>query len=69
MMNPQTKTRSTEQENLAPQYTVHGVTRTMVCPDFHVLANNNQWTMTPEAHKYAAAARSYVFRYYENKEQ
>ena len=40
----------------------------MLWPDFYVLANDEHWTMTPEAHNYAAA-RSFCFVATENGEQ
>ena len=30
------------------------------CPDLYVLTNDEQWTVTPETHKYAAAAGSII---------
>ena len=51
----------------------HGSGRTVFCPDLHVLTNDEHWTMTPEAHKYAhkyaAAAGSFCFVNTENGEQ
>ena len=41
----------------------------MFYPDLHVLTDDEQWTVTPEAHKYAAAARSFRFVTTENGEQ
>ena len=35
--------------------------RTVLYPDLHVLMNDEHWTLTPETHKYAAAARSFFF--------
>ena len=35
--------------------------RTLYCPDLYVLTNDEHWTMTPETHKYAAAAGSFFF--------
>ena len=33
----------------------------MLYPDLHVLTNDEHWTVTPETHKYGAAAGSYCF--------
>ena len=38
-------------------------------PDLYVLTNDEHWTMTPETHKYAAAAGSFCFSMTENGEQ
>ena len=71
-MNTLTTMTSTEKDNLAHQYRVHGV---MILqgqcsnPDLHVLTNDEHWTMTPEAHKYAAAAGSFCVVAAENGEQ
>ena len=46
----------------------HDLGRTVFYPDLHV-TNNEHWTMTPEAHKYAAAAGSFCFVTTENGEQ
>ena len=62
-MNPLTMMTLTE--NLAQQYKVHDVLH----PDLYVLTNDEHWTMTPEAHKYAAAAGSFCFVTMENGEQ
>ena len=35
--------------------------RTQYFPDLYVLTNDEHWTMTPETHKYAAAAGSLCF--------
>ena len=35
--------------------------RTILYPDLYVLTNDEHWTMTPETHKYAAAAGSFSF--------
>ena len=35
--------------------------RTVLYPDLHILTNGELWTVTPEKHKYAAAARSFCF--------
>ena len=35
--------------------------RTVPYPDLYVLTNDEHWTVTPETHKYAAAARSFSF--------
>ena len=43
--------------------------RTLYCPDLYVLTNDVHWTMTPETHKYAAAARSFCFVTTENGDQ
>ena len=40
--------------------------RTVLCPDLYVPSNDEHWTMTPETHKYAAAARSFFFVTTEN---
>ena len=41
----------------------------MLYPDLHVLTNEEHWKITPEAHKYAAAAKSSCFVISENGEQ
>ena len=43
--------------------------RTVYYPDLYVLTNDEHWTMTPETHKYAAAAGSFCFVTTENGEQ
>ena len=43
--------------------------RTLYDPDLHVLTNDEHWTMTPDTHKYAAAAGSFCFSMTENGEQ
>ena len=46
-MNPLTTMTSTEKENLAKQYRVHGVMtqrRTVFYPDLHVLTNDEHWS-------------------------
>ena len=43
--------------------------RTLYYPDLYVLTNDEHWTMTPETHKYAAAAGSFCFSVTENGEQ
>ena len=43
--------------------------RTVLCPDLHVLTDDEHWTMTPETHKYATAARSFCFVTTEKGEQ
>ena len=43
--------------------------RTLYDPDLYVLTNDEHWTMTPETHKYAAAAGSFCFSVTENGEQ
>ena len=35
--------------------------RTMLHPDLYILTDDEQWTVTPETHKYAAAAGSFLF--------
>ena len=35
--------------------------RTLYYPDLYVLTDDEYWTMTPETHKYAAAAGSFCF--------
>ena len=35
--------------------------RTVLHPDLHVLTDDEHWTVTPETHKYAAAAGSICF--------
>ena len=58
-MNPLTTMTSTEKENLGQQYRStrsHDSGRTVLYPDLYVLTNDEHWTMTPEAHKYAVAA-------------
>ena len=48
----------------------HDSGRTVLHPDLHVLTNDEHWTMTPEAQKYAAAAAgSFCFATTENGEQ
>ena len=47
----------------------HDSGRTVFYPDLHVLTNNEHCTVTPETHKYAAAARSFCFVTTENGEQ
>ena len=37
--------------------------RTVFYSDFYVLTNDEHWTVTPETHKYAAAAGSFCFDY------
>ena len=34
---------------------------TVLYPDLYILTNDEQWTVTPETHKYAAAAGSFCF--------
>ena len=34
---------------------------TLFYPDLYVLTNDVHWTVTPETHKYAGAARSFCF--------
>ena len=41
----------------------------MLCLDLHVLKHDEHWTMTPETHKYAAAAGSFCFVTTENGDQ
>ena len=43
--------------------------RTLFCPDLYVLTNDEHWTMTPETHKYPAAAGSLGFSMTENGKQ
>ena len=43
--------------------------RTLHYPDLYVLTNDEHWTVTPETHKYAAAARSFYFVTTDNKDQ
>ena len=38
-------------------------------PDLYVLTNDEHWTMTPQTHKYAAAAGSFCFSMSENGDQ
>ena len=40
--------------------------RTVLYPDLFVLTNDEHWTVTPETHKYAAAAGSFCFVTTEN---
>ena len=47
----------------------HDSAGTALYPDLHVLTNDEHWTMTPEAHKYAAAAGLFCFVTTENGEQ
>ena len=47
----------------------HDSGRTVLCPDLHVLTNDEHWTVTPEAHKYAAAAGSFCLVTTANGEQ
>ena len=43
--------------------------RTLYYPDLHVLTKDEHWTMTPETHKYAAAAGTFCFLTAENGDQ
>ena len=43
--------------------------RTLDYPNLYVLTNDEHWTMTPETHKYAAAAGSFCFVTTENGDQ
>ena len=43
--------------------------RTLYCSDLYVLTNVEHWTMTPQTHKYAAAARSFCVVTTENGNQ
>ena len=43
--------------------------RTLYYPDLYVLTHDGHWTMTPETHKYAAAAGSFCFSMTDNGEQ
>ena len=43
--------------------------RTLYYPDLYVLTHDEHWTMTPETHKYAAAAGSCCFSMTENGKQ
>ena len=43
--------------------------KTLHYPDLYVLTNDEHWTMTPETHKYAAAAGSFCFATTENGNQ
>ena len=43
--------------------------RTVLCPDLYVLISDEHWAMTPETHKYAAAAGSFCFVITENGDQ
>ena len=47
----------------------HDSGRTVLYPDLCVLTNDEHWTVTPETHKYAAAAGSICFVTTENGEQ
>ena len=47
----------------------HDSGRTVLHPDLYVLTNDEHWTVTPETHKYAAAAASFCFVTTENGEQ
>ena len=47
----------------------HDSRRTVLYPDLYVLTNDEHWTMTPEAHKYATAAGSFCLVTTENGEQ
>ena len=44
---------------LEEQYSMHSG-RTVLYADLYVQTNNEHWAMTPETHKYAAAAGSFV---------
>ena len=71
-MNPLTTMMSTEKENSGPAIQSarsHDSGRTVLYPDLYVLTNDKHWTMTPEAHNYAAAAGSFCFVTTENREQ
>ena len=46
----------------------HDSGTTVLHPDLYVPTNGEHWTMTPEAHKYAAAAGSFCFVTAENGE-
>ena len=43
--------------------------RTVLYPNLYVLTNDEHWGMTPETHKYAAAARSFCVVTTENGDQ
>ena len=43
--------------------------RTVLYPDLFILTNDEHWTVTPETHKYAAAAGSFCFMITANGEQ
>ena len=43
--------------------------RTVLCSELFVLTNDEHWTVTPETHKYAAAAGSLCFVTTQNGEQ
>ena len=47
----------------------HDYRKTVLYPDLHVLTNGEHWTVTPETHKYAAAAGSFCFVTTENGEK
>ena len=47
----------------------HDSGRTVLYPELHVLTNDEHWTVTPETHKYAAAAGSFCFVTTENGEE
>ena len=47
----------------------HDSGRTVPYPDLYVFNNDEHWTMTPETHKYAAAAGSFCFITTENRNQ
>ena len=71
-MNPLTTMTITEKENVAQQYKSarsHDSGRTVLYPDLYVQTDDERWTMTPEAHEYAAAAGSFCSVTAENGEQ
>ena len=43
--------------------------RTILYPDLYVLTDDEHWPMTPESHKYVAAAGSFCFGTTENERQ
>ena len=43
--------------------------RTVLFPDLHILTNDEHWIMTPETHKYAAAAGPFCFATTQNGKQ
>ena len=72
-MNPLTTMMITEKENPTIQSTrSRDSGRTVLYPDLDVLTNDEHRSMTPEAHKYAAAAAaagSFCFVTTENEQQ
>ena len=60
-----------EDSGYSDEYSAHSQEsgRTVLYPDLYVLTDDEHRTMTPETHKYAAAARSCCFVTIENGDQ